>query len=158
LAEEEILHVAGDEFLRLLLPRHEPVLVEDHLHPLFPHLPGLRGDVLVDPLPQLARPRRCVQSGEILLKLHAVHRPAAFIAGGRLGRSGCGIAVGHRGIVQRLCVPAETCRQINGRSLLIQTALRIEISRITTSTVGIHVSFRGLRLARAHVTFGRSVT
>ena len=41
-AEEEILHVLGNEFLGFLLPGHEPVLVEDHLHAILPELPGLR--------------------------------------------------------------------------------------------------------------------
>src|SRR4051812_43916957 len=38
-AKEKIFHVLGDEILRFLLPRHQPVLVQDHLHPLFPELP-----------------------------------------------------------------------------------------------------------------------
>src|SRR4030095_5769631 len=48
--EEEVFHVLGDEVLRLFLPRHEAVLVEDHLHAILPELPRLRRDVLVDPL------------------------------------------------------------------------------------------------------------
>ena len=52
----------ADQLLRLLLPRHQAVLVEDHLHPLFPQLPRLRRDVLVDPLAEFAGPGRCVES------------------------------------------------------------------------------------------------
>jgi hypothetical protein len=40
-AEEEFLHVLGHQVLRLLLKRHQAVFVEDHLHALFPELPGL---------------------------------------------------------------------------------------------------------------------
>src|SRR5438093_8568329 len=56
LAEEKIFHVLGDQILRLLLPWHQAVLVQDHLHPLFPELPGVFRDALVDALPELAGP------------------------------------------------------------------------------------------------------
>ena len=95
LAEEEIFHVLADQLLRLFLPRHQPVLVEDHLHALFPQLPGLAGDVLVNPLTQFARPRRCVETRKFLLKLDAVHCPAALVADRRLGFGKCGIAISH---------------------------------------------------------------
>src|SRR5215203_6674003 len=88
LAEEEVFHVLRDELLRFLLPRHQAVLIEDHLHPLLPHLPGLEGDVLVDSLPQLTWPRRAVQSGEFLLELPAEHAEPVAVAGGRRRRRG----------------------------------------------------------------------
>src|SRR5690349_15414278 len=55
--EKEIFHVPRDQFLRFLLPRHQTVLVEDHLLPLFPHLPRLRGDVFINPLSEFTGPR-----------------------------------------------------------------------------------------------------
>src|ERR1700752_2722877 len=75
LAEEEILHVSSDQLLRFLLPRHEAVLIQDHLHSLFPELPGLSRDVIVDALTELAGPGRGVQTGQFLLKLRAKHHP-----------------------------------------------------------------------------------
>ncbi len=42
LAEEEFLHELGHECLRFLLVGHYPVLVENHPHSVFPHLPGGR--------------------------------------------------------------------------------------------------------------------
>ena len=65
-----------DELLGLLLPRHQPVLVEDHLHALFPELPGLGGDIFVDPLAQLAGPGLSLEPGQLLLEFLAEHRAA----------------------------------------------------------------------------------
>ena len=45
--------------------------------------------VLVDSLTELAGPRWRIEPGQILLKLHAVHRAATLVAG-RLGLGGCG--------------------------------------------------------------------
>src|SRR5262249_60617757 len=56
-AKEEVFHVLGDELLRFFLPRHQPVLVEDHLHAILPELPCLRRDVFVDALAEFAGPR-----------------------------------------------------------------------------------------------------
>jgi hypothetical protein len=64
LAEEKIFHVLRDEVLRFLLPWHEPVLIEDHLHPILPELPRLARDVLVDALAELARPGRRVGAAD----------------------------------------------------------------------------------------------
>src|SRR5215213_167195 len=86
LAEEEVFHVLRDELLRFLLPRHQAVLVEDHLHSLLPHLPGVERDVLVDSLPQLTRPRRVLESGELLLELLAEHAAPVAVAAGRRRR------------------------------------------------------------------------
>src|SRR6185312_6353592 len=74
-SEEKIFHVLGDEILRFFLPGHETVLVQDHLHPLFPELPGVHRDVLEDALPQFARPRRRIEAGQFLLKLYAEDLP-----------------------------------------------------------------------------------
>src|SRR6202521_3016080 len=99
LAEEKVLHVLGHELLRLLLPRHQPIFVQDHLHAVFPQLPGVRRDVLENPLTELARPRRGVESGKLLLKLDAEHLAAAGLAGrGPRGRS-VTTAVSHAAIV-----------------------------------------------------------
>src|SRR5262245_9403145 len=98
LAEEEVFHVLRHEFLRLFLPRHEPVLVEDHLHPILPALPGIHRHVLVDALAEFPGPRRGVETGQFLLELHTEHLPAALVARGS-GR-GCGArAISHGRIV-----------------------------------------------------------
>src|SRR5262245_51506830 len=76
-AEEKVLHVTRDQILRLLLPRHQAVFVQDHLHPIFPELPRICGDVLVDPLPQFARPRWRVEPRQLLLELHTEHGPGS---------------------------------------------------------------------------------
>src|SRR5690606_13465285 len=83
--EEEVLHLPRDELLCLLLPGHQPVLVEDHLLALLPHLPGLGGHVLIDALSELARPRRRLEAGQVLLELDAVDEA---------GLCGCGL-IGH---------------------------------------------------------------
>src|SRR5687767_8690187 len=85
LAEEEVLHLAGHQLLRLLLPWHEAVFVQDHFLAVFPQLPCLGRDVLINPLSQLTRPRRCIKAGHVLLELDAVHGPAARVTGRGLG-------------------------------------------------------------------------
>src|SRR5262249_39947072 len=91
LSEEEILHVLRDEVLRLFLPRHQTILVENHLHSLFPQLPRVERDVLVDPLTKLSRPWRRIEARKLLLKLHAEHLASTLVGTG--ARSGCWIAV-----------------------------------------------------------------
>src|SRR4026207_571403 len=54
-AEEKIFHVFGDQVLGLLLPRHQAVLVQDHLHTLFPELPRVLRDVVEDAPAELPR-------------------------------------------------------------------------------------------------------
>src|ERR1700680_709291 len=76
LAEEEVFHVLAHELLSLFLPRHQPILVQDHLHAVFPQLPGFRRDVLENPLAELTGPRRGVEPWKLLLKLDAEHVPA----------------------------------------------------------------------------------
>src|SRR5215813_1422629 len=80
LSEEEVLHMFRDELLRLFLPRHQAVLVENHLHPLFPQLPRVERDVFVDALTELSRPRRRVEAWQFLLKLHAEHFATGLIS------------------------------------------------------------------------------
>src|SRR5262245_57112177 len=75
--EEEVLHVLGDEILRFLLPGHEPVLVQDHLHALFPEFPRVLGHVFEDALTKLARPQRRIVARQLLLKLRAPDLAAA---------------------------------------------------------------------------------
>ena len=50
--------------LGFLLEGQQPVLVEDHLHALFPHLPGFRRDLFVDALAERAGPGRGVETGQ----------------------------------------------------------------------------------------------
>src|ERR1700722_1042460 len=86
-AEEEIFHVLGHQILRFLLPGHEPVLVQDHLHPILPELPGVRRNVLVNSLTELPGPWRVVQTWQFLLKLGAYDLAPGLVSGG-LGRLG----------------------------------------------------------------------
>ena len=95
LAKEEIFHVPGHQFLRLLLPRHQAVLVENHLLSVFPQLPRLCGDILEQALTELARPRRGVETRKLLLELHAVHHAAGLVADRRLGSGGAIIHARH---------------------------------------------------------------
>ena len=88
--EEEILHVLGDQILRLLLPGHEAVLVEDHLHALFPQLPGILRYLVVDPLTELPGPRDVVEARQLLLKLDTRYCSTTLVgrwARRRLGRT-----------------------------------------------------------------------
>ena len=83
LAEEEILHLLGDDLLGLFLPGHQAVLVENHLHPLFPELPRFGGDVLVDALAQLARPGLASRPGISFWNFwQKTLRPVRLFAGG----------------------------------------------------------------------------
>src|SRR5258708_22271006 len=91
-AEEEVLHVLGDEVLRFLLPRHQAVLVEDHLHALFPELPRVLRDVVVDALAEIAWPGNRVEPRQLLLELDAHDRAAALV--GRGARRGGGVSAG----------------------------------------------------------------
>ena len=72
----------GDELLRFLLKGEEPVLVENHFHPLFPHFPGLPRDLLVDALAERSGPRRRVKTGQLALELDAEHRAVDGLLGG----------------------------------------------------------------------------
>jgi hypothetical protein len=80
--------VLRHEVLRLFLPRHQPVLVKDHLHVLFPKPPRFPGNALVNALPEFSRLRHLVESLEIFLKLHAVDRTAALVGRRRVWRRG----------------------------------------------------------------------
>src|SRR5688572_4199794 len=59
--EEEVLHLLRHQLLGFFLPGHQAVLVEDHLHAVFPHLPRLRRHVVVNALAEISRPRRFVE-------------------------------------------------------------------------------------------------
>ena len=72
LAEEILVHLFEQEFLRLGGAEIEAVLVHEHFHVLDPHLPRFLGDAVVDLLPQrMAFERDFVQSFHLLLELHA---------------------------------------------------------------------------------------
>src|ERR1019366_6852021 len=47
-AEEELFHLLRDDLLRLFLEGQQAVLVENHLHAFFPHVPGFLRDAWVD--------------------------------------------------------------------------------------------------------------
>src|SRR5438552_905633 len=94
-AEEKIFHVLGDELLRLFLPRHQTVLVEDHLHAILPELPRLGGDVLVDALTEGTGPRWRVEAGQLLLKLLAEDLAPALVADGRVRRRRMPAGISH---------------------------------------------------------------
>ena len=79
LAEEELLEMGANQLLAFLLPRHDPVLVEDHLLAILPELPGLRRHVLENSLAELARPGRHLETRHLLLELHAKHRTTAHV-------------------------------------------------------------------------------
>src|SRR5262245_16886426 len=96
--------MSGDEFLSLLLPWHQAVLVEDHLHAFFPELPGVSGHLLIDPLAQFARPGRVVEPGKLLLKLYTEDLAATLVPG--RSRGGGRIALSHA-----LSVPHLHCLQ-----------------------------------------------
>src|ERR1022692_3738049 len=71
-AEEIIVHLLQQEFLRLLGAEVEPILVHEHLHVLDPHLPGFLGDVLENLLPErMALEGRLIEPFHLLLELHA---------------------------------------------------------------------------------------
>src|SRR5215467_614768 len=74
LAEEEILHVLGHEVLRLFLPRHQAILIEDHLHTILPQLPGVGGNAVKDALTELTRPGNFVKARQLFLELDAKNR------------------------------------------------------------------------------------
>src|ERR1019366_2255144 len=72
LAEEVLVHLFEEEFLRLGGAEVKPVLVHDHLHVFDPHLPRFLGDVVEDFLPQrMALERDFVHALHFLLELHA---------------------------------------------------------------------------------------
>ena len=71
LAKEVLLHLFDKELLRLRLPWLEPVLVEQHLGVLGPHLPGLSAHVFIDLLPQFGIERGFIQAGKFASKLCA---------------------------------------------------------------------------------------
>src|SRR5690606_36666535 len=70
---EELLHFLGDELARLGVEGGQAVLVHEHGLVVQPRLPGLLRDVLVDPLPELARPRRALEPLGLAAELHAFH-------------------------------------------------------------------------------------
>src|ERR1019366_5362456 len=72
LAEEVLVHLFEEEFLRLGGAEVKPVLVHDHLHVFDPHLPRFLGDVVEDFLAQrMALERDFVHSLHLFLELHA---------------------------------------------------------------------------------------
>src|SRR4029453_14419570 len=85
LAEEKILHVFRHELLGLFLPGHQSILVENHLHSLFPQLPGVERHVFEDSLTEFPRPGRRIESRKLLLELHAEHLASALVRAGAWG-------------------------------------------------------------------------
>ena len=85
LAEEEFFHLTRDQFLRFFLPRHQSIFVEDHLLTIFPKLPRLRRNVVVDTFTELAGPWWRIETGKLFLKLHTPYGASARIANGLRG-------------------------------------------------------------------------
>src|SRR5512139_3592787 len=73
LAEEELLGLLVQDLVGARIARREPVLVEDHLEVLEPHLPGLLGDAFVDALAQLVRKRPEGEARQLPAELPAHH-------------------------------------------------------------------------------------
>src|SRR5581483_10347211 len=127
LAEKEVLHVLRHEVLRLFLPGHEAILVEDHLHAVFPELPGVDRHVLVDALTQFAGPGRRVEPRQLFLELDAHHRAAALV-GRRPARRRGGTAIGHA----RDCTssrPAGDRRRVAPLARYLLTGMRASMAK-----------------------------
>src|SRR5215510_10418948 len=75
LAEQEILHVLHDDFLRFSVRRIEAVLVENHLAVLAPLSPRLFGDTLVNTLTQRAIEGWFIEPRQVSPQLHAIDHP-----------------------------------------------------------------------------------
>ena len=79
LAEKELFHLFQNQLLAFESPRVEPILVDYHLEMLGPHLPGLLGNVLENPLPHLAIEGASSRPGNSLPNFtHWTNRSAIF--------------------------------------------------------------------------------
>jgi|SRR5690349_5694707 hypothetical protein len=85
LAEEEFFHLTRDQFLRFFLPWHQSIFIEDHLLTLFPQLPRLRRNIVVNTLTEFSGPWRRIETGKVFLKLHTPYGASARIANGLRG-------------------------------------------------------------------------
>src|SRR5215469_7935005 len=74
-AEEELLHLPGDDLLCFERRGIQSELVDEHLHVLYPKIPGLLRYVFVDALAQLSAPGRLIQARQLPSKLHTFHHP-----------------------------------------------------------------------------------
>src|SRR5262245_34023029 len=97
LPEEKILHVFRHEILGLFLPGHQSILVENHLHSLFPELPGVERHIFEDALSEFPRPGRRIESWKLLLELDAEHLASALVRAGAWGL--CWLAVVSHGSI-----------------------------------------------------------
>src|SRR5437868_6507189 len=70
-AEEELLRLLHQQLLPLRSGQIQTVLIHDHLRELDPLLPGIHGDAVVDPLPQLVLERLVGHSRKLLAELRA---------------------------------------------------------------------------------------
>src|SRR3990172_331693 len=71
-AEQEFLHLAGQELAGLGLEEHEPVLVDQHGLVSEPLLPGLLRDLVVNALAELTRIRRAIETFRLAAEQYAL--------------------------------------------------------------------------------------
>src|SRR6187402_3568478 len=75
-AEEELLHLPRQVLARPRIGQVQAVLIDQHRLVLLPQLECFLADVVVDPLPELARVWRIDQPFGFLLKVNALHGAA----------------------------------------------------------------------------------
>src|SRR5258707_10175981 len=70
-AEEELLHVANNDFLVFAAGGVEAVLVQHHLAEFGPLVPGFLRHAVIDFLAEFGIKRRLVEAGQLLFQLYA---------------------------------------------------------------------------------------
>src|SRR6187401_3097743 len=100
-SEEEFFHLELEPLAMRRLDGRQPVFVDEHDLVLHPLLPRFLRHVLEDALAELARIRRAIEAGRLLLQQHAIHHsrhdsflsnkvPSRVLMGaGRPTRCGC---------------------------------------------------------------------
>src|ERR1039457_2376199 len=88
LAEEVIVHLFDDKFLRLRSAQVQAILVHDHLHVLKPHAPPFFGDIFIDLLAQrMSVERNFAEARHLFLEFHTEHLPACGLDARRKWRT-----------------------------------------------------------------------
>src|SRR5262249_39519016 len=70
-AEEVLLHLLNDHLLVFPAGGVQAVFVQEHLAELRPGIPGILGDIFVDPVSQFRVKRRFITTWELLIQLRA---------------------------------------------------------------------------------------